>query len=50
MYKDDNLEWRDIEMLLERFGNQTLDFFGAIRASTYDGQILCARPFDPVDM
>lgn len=30
----------DVEKLLERFGNQTLDFFGALRASTYDEQIL----------
>jgi hypothetical protein len=42
MYKDDNLTFEDIRMLLARFGNQTLDFFGAIRATTYDDQILCA--------
>ena len=41
MYKDDSLQMEDIAKLLQRFGNQTLDFFGAIRASTYDDQILC---------
>jgi hypothetical protein len=25
--------------LIERFPNQPLDFFGALRSSTYDGQI-----------
>jgi hypothetical protein len=44
MYKDDNLSYEDIEKLIQRFGNQTLDFFGAIRAGTYDSQILCAPP------
>ena len=51
MYKEDNFEMEHIAKLLQRFGNQTLDFFGAIRASTYDGQILCALglPLAPVD-
>eukprot|EP00892_Ulva_mutabilis_P004562 jgi/Ulvmu1/2478/UM137_0003.1 len=40
MYKDDNLEIEDIQKLIHRFGNQSLDFFGAIRACTYDSQIL----------
>ena len=45
MYKDDSLEVEDIRQLIHRFGNQSLDFFGAIRSCTYDSQILCApRP------
>lgn len=42
MYKEEaNLQIEDIAKLLQRFGNQQLDFFGAIRANTYDEQILC---------
>jgi hypothetical protein len=37
--QDDGLEVRDMMGLLDMFPNQTLDFFGAIRASTYDSQI-----------
>ena len=44
MYKEDGLEVEHIQKLVQRFGNQSLDFFGAIRACTYDNQILC----DPV--
>lgn len=44
MYKDDSLTFEDVGQLMQRFSNQTLDFFGAIRASTYDDQILCATP------
>lgn len=44
MYKDDNVQMEDIEKVIQRFGNQSLDFFGAIRACTYDNQILCAPP------
>jgi hypothetical protein len=39
LYKDDGLSRADIETLVATFGNQALDFFGALRASTYDGQI-----------
>ncbi|GLC43680.1 hypothetical protein PLESTM_001503900 [Pleodorina starrii] len=39
MYKDDGLSQRDISALLDRFRRQPLDFFGALRASTYDEQI-----------
>jgi hypothetical protein len=39
MYKDDGVSVGDIERLLSRFRNQSLDFFGALRASTYDNQI-----------
>jgi hypothetical protein len=39
LYKDDGLSRQDIETLVSTFGNQALDFFGALRASTYDGQI-----------
>ena len=39
MYKDDGLSTDDIHTLVTTFRNQSLDFFGAVRASTYDGQI-----------
>ncbi|PSC73399.1 ribulose bisphosphate carboxylase oxygenase chloroplastic [Micractinium conductrix] len=39
MYKDDGLSEHDMLALLRAFPAQTLDFFGALRASTYDGQI-----------
>ena len=39
MYRDDGLSTDDMVALLRAFPNQSLDFFGAIRASTYDNQI-----------
>ena len=39
MYKDDGLTEGDMAALLRAFPAQTLDFFGALRASTYDNQI-----------
>jgi hypothetical protein len=39
LYKEDGLSRQDIETLVATFGNQALDFFGALRASTYDSQI-----------
>lgn len=39
MYKDDGLSEGDMATLLRAFPGQTLDFFGALRASTYDNQI-----------
>eukprot|EP00882_Tetradesmus_deserticola_P007825 GHRQ01008237.1.p1 GENE.GHRQ01008237.1~~GHRQ01008237.1.p1 ORF type:complete len:325 (+),score=170.99 GHRQ01008237.1:94-1068(+) len=39
MYKEDGLARRDVEALIDTFANQALDFFGALRAATYDGQI-----------
>ncbi|PRW44880.1 ribulose bisphosphate carboxylase oxygenase chloroplastic isoform C [Chlorella sorokiniana] len=39
MYRDDGLSEGDMATLLRTFPNQTLDFFGALRASTYDQQI-----------
>ncbi|EFN56322.1 hypothetical protein CHLNCDRAFT_144763 [Chlorella variabilis] len=39
MYKDDGLSESDMAALLRAFPGQTLDFFGALRSSTYDGQI-----------
>lgn len=39
MYKDDGLTMEDIVKLIKRFESQPLDFFGALRASTYDSQI-----------
>jgi len=39
MYKDDGFSWQDMQVLLKAFPNQSLDFYGAIRSSTYDNQI-----------
>ena len=40
MYKDDGLEAKDMMTLLDRYGTeQSLDFYGALRAATYDNQI-----------
>lgn len=39
MYKEDGLSQADIQVLVDMFKGQTLDFFGAVRASTYDNQI-----------
>jgi hypothetical protein len=39
MYKDDGVSVGDMERLLSRFSRQSLDFFGALRATTYDNQI-----------
>ena len=39
MYRDDGMSRADIAKLVGRFSSQSLDFFGAIRASTYDAQI-----------
>lgn len=39
MYKDDGLTESDMGTLLDRFPHQPLDFFGALRSSTYDNQI-----------
>lgn len=39
MYKEDGLSRRDVQSLVDSFSGQALDFFGAVRAATYDGQI-----------
>ncbi|KAK9915318.1 hypothetical protein WJX75_007556 [Coccomyxa subellipsoidea] len=39
MYKEDGLSVEDTTALLETFPGQSLDFFGALRAATYDNQI-----------
>lgn len=39
MYKEDGLERSDMQALIKVFPNQSLDFFGALRAATYDNQI-----------
>lgn len=39
MYKDDGITQADLEQLLDAFPDQPLDFYGAIRAGTYDNQI-----------
>jgi hypothetical protein len=40
MYKDDGLTRADVEVLVDTFSKQGLDFFGHMRAATYDAQIL----------
>ena len=40
MYKDDNMSEADMAALLNRYPGQSLDFYGALRSSTYDKQIL----------
>lgn len=42
MYKDDGLSFQDVIDLIAHFEHQPLDFFGALRASTFDKQILYA--------
>ena len=39
MYKEDGMQYSDMVTLLDVFPNQSLDFFGALRAATYDNQI-----------
>ncbi|CAL5221664.1 g3892 [Coccomyxa viridis] len=39
MYKDDGLSMGDMELILDSFKGQSLDFFGAMRSATYDNQI-----------
>jgi hypothetical protein len=39
LYRDDGLSLEDAGKLVDSFSRQSLDFFGAIRAATYDGQI-----------
>lgn len=39
LYRDDGLSAEDAARLVDTFSRQSLDFFGAIRAATYDGQI-----------
>lgn len=40
MFKDDGLTEAETSVLLDTFGKQPLDFYGALRSSLYDGQIL----------
>lgn len=37
--QDDGLSIEDMDKLLTRFRKQPLDFYGALRATTYDNQI-----------
>ena len=39
MYREDGLQLSDMHALQDRFKGQALDFFGALRSSTYDSQI-----------
>lgn len=40
MYKDDGLTENDMATMVRKYPNQSLDFYGALRASLYDQQIL----------
>jgi len=37
--QEDGLSIEDMEVLIDTFPGQPLDFFGALRAATYDNQI-----------
>ena len=37
--QDDGLSMADMELMLDSFKGQPLDFFGAMRSATYDNQI-----------
>ena len=37
--QEDGLQKADMPALLDAFPGQALDFFGALRSATYDGQI-----------
>lgn len=37
--QDDGLSMGDMELILDSFKGQSLDFFGAMRSATYDNQI-----------
>ena len=39
MYANDGLSAADVEALVERFDDQAIDFFGAVRSQVYDEQI-----------
>ena len=39
MFSDDGLSRDNIETLVKRFGDQAIDFFGAVRSQIYDEQI-----------
>ena len=39
LVQDDGLSLGDMGVLIDSFGHQPLDFFGAMRASLYDNQI-----------
>ena len=39
IFKEDNVTRQDIEMLVDQFPGQSIDFFGALRARVYDDVI-----------
>lgn len=39
IFKDDNLDRGQIEILVDTFPNQSIDFFGALRSRVYDNAI-----------
>lgn len=39
MFSEDGLSTAEVEALVERFGDQAIDFFGAVRSQIYDEQI-----------
>jgi len=49
MYKDDGLSMDDMKTILNEFPNQSLDFYGALRAATYDNQIRTWIQDDVID-
>lgn len=49
MYKDDGLDRAGVGALVDAFPQQSLDFFGAVRASAYDDQIRAWIVRDVID-
>lgn len=39
IFKEDNMYEQDVEILVDTFPGQSIDFFGALRARVYDDQI-----------
>lgn len=39
IFKDDNVPERDVEVLVDTFEGQSIDFFGALRARVYDDKV-----------
>ena len=39
IFKEDRLQPRDVETMVDSFQNQSIDFFGALRARVYDDKV-----------
>ena len=39
IFKEDRLQPRDVETMVDSFPNQSIDFFGALRARVYDDKV-----------